>query len=117
MRQAPPLRRRVECVKPSMTGPDPAFITSVDWAATSDLLATLWQILGSAAGLGGSMLLAHGMIPSLVGTRDLPAELAKKVRPPLYAAGAAFLAMGLFSAYQFSERLDVITRIYYRGAQ
>jgi hypothetical protein len=100
-----------------MTGPEPAFITSIDWAAISDLLATLWQILGSAAGLGGSMLLAHGMIPSLVNSRDLPADLGKRVRPPLYAAGAAFLAMGLFSAYQFSERLDVITRIYYRGAQ
>jgi hypothetical protein len=100
-----------------MTGPDPAFISAADWAAISDLLATLWQILGSAAGLGGSMLLAHGMIPSLVNSRDLSADLGRKVRPPLYLAGAAFLAMGLFSAYQFSVRLDVITSIYYQGAQ
>jgi hypothetical protein len=100
-----------------MTGPDPTFITSADWAAISNLLATLWQILGSAFGFGGSMLLAHGMIPSLVNSRDLPASLGKRVRPPLYAAGAAFLVMGLFSAYLFVDRLDVITGIYYRGAQ
>lgn len=111
------MRRGVECAKQIMTGPDPAFITSADWAAISNLLATLWQILGSAFGLGGSMLLAHGMVPSLVASKDLPADLGKKVRPPLYAAGVAFLAMGLFSAYQFTDRFDVITAIYYRGAQ
>ncbi len=100
-----------------MTGPDPAFITSADWAAISNLLSTLWQILGSALGFGGSMLLAHGMIPSLVSSRDIPAELGRKVRLPLYITGAAFLAMGLLSAYQFADRLGVITGIYYRGAQ
>lgn len=100
-----------------MTGPDPAYITSTDWAAISNLLATLWQILGSALGLGGSMLLAHGMIPSLVNTRDIPSELGRKIRPPLYLAGVTFLAMGLFSAYQFADRLGAVTSIYYRGAQ
>jgi hypothetical protein len=100
-----------------MTGPDPSFISSTDWAAISDLLATLWQILGSAAGLAGSILLAHGMIPSLVASRDIPVDLGRKVRPPLYFAAAAFLTMGLFSAYQFTDRLGVITGIFYRGAQ
>jgi hypothetical protein len=99
-----------------MTGPEPAFITSADWAAISGLLAALWQILGSVFGFGGSMLLAHGMIPSLVSSRDLPAELGKRVRPPLYIAGLAFLAMGLYSAYLFVDRLGVITGIYYQGA-
>jgi hypothetical protein len=100
-----------------MTGPDPAFITSQNWADISDLLMTLWLILGSALGFGGSILLAHGMIPSLVITRDLPADLGRKVRPPLYAAGAAFLALGLFSVSLFVDRLDVITGIYNHGAQ
>jgi hypothetical protein len=100
-----------------MTGPDPAFITQANWKELSELLAALWMILGSAAGLGGSMLLAHGMIPSLAATRDLPADLARRVRPPLYLAGLAFLLIGLFSVYTFVDRLDVITGIYYRGAQ
>jgi hypothetical protein len=100
-----------------MTGPDPAFITSQNWAAISDLLMTLWLILGSALGLGGSMLLAHGMIPSLVETRDITADIGKKVRPPLYAAGVAFLALGLFSVTLFVDRFDVVTGIYNHGAQ
>ena len=75
------------------------------------------MILGSAFGLGGSILLAHGMFPSLADTHDIPANLARRARPPLYAAAAAFLLMGLFSAYLFADRLDVITGIYYRGAQ
>ena len=96
---------------------DPAYITMQNWAAISNLLATLWMILGSAFGVGGSMLLAHGMVPSLVNTRDLPRELAKRMRPPLYAAGVAFLIMGLVSVLLFVSRLDAITVIYYRGAQ
>ena len=78
---------------------------------------TLWVVLGSALGLGGSMLLAHGTIPSLVNTRDLPADLGKKVRPPLYAAGVAFLALGLFAVTQFVDQLDVLRGIYNHGAQ
>ena len=96
---------------------DPAFITAQNWAAISNLLATLWMILGSAFGLGGSMLLAHGMVPSLVNTRHLPSDLATKIRPPLYLAGIAFLIMGLVSVFLFVSRLDAVTVIYYRGAQ
>ena len=111
------LQRGVEYASTIMTGPDPAFITSQNWADISDLLMMLWLILGSAMGLGGSMLLAHGMIPSLVNTRDLPADLGKKARPPLYAAGATFLALGLFSVYLFVDRFSVISGIFDHGAQ
>jgi hypothetical protein len=100
-----------------MTGPDPAFITSSDWKALSELLAALWLILGSALGFGGSMLMAHGMIPSLVATRDMDAGVGRKARPVLYVAGIAFLALALVSVLTFIGRLDAITNIYYRGAQ
>ena len=100
-----------------MPGPDPAFITSADWKNVSELLAALWLILGSALGFGGSMLLAHGMIPSLVSTRDLDAGVARRARPPLYVAGLAFLALALWSVLTFVDRLDAITNVYYRGAQ
>ena len=56
-----------------MTGPDPAFTTSENWKQVSDLLFALWMILGSALGLGFSILLAHGMIPSMAATRDIRA--------------------------------------------
>jgi hypothetical protein len=100
-----------------MTGPDPAFITQANWKEISDLLATLWMILGSALGLGGSILLAHGMIPSLVATRDLDPQIARKVRPPLYVASVAFLGLALFSVLLFIDRLGAISEIFYGGAQ
>lgn len=107
----------MDCAERNMIGIDPAYITSEHWADISNLLATLWMILGSAFGLGGAMLLAHGMIPSLANTRDIPVDMAAKARPLLYAVGLAFLLMGLFSVYLFVSRLDVITSIYYQGAQ
>jgi hypothetical protein len=100
-----------------MTGFDPTYITTQNWADISNLLATLWMILGSAFGLGGSIMLAHGMFPSLANTRDIPVDMAAKARPLLYAVAAAFLLMALISVYLFASRLDVITSIYYRGAQ
>ena len=99
-----------------MSGPDPAFITSTDWKGISELLAALWMILGSALGIGGSMLLAHGMIPSLVATRDIPASLGRMVRLPMYGSAVIFLALLLFSVLTFVGRLDAVTGIYYRGA-
>ncbi len=99
-----------------MTGPDPAFITSTDWQGISNLLAALWMILGSALGIGGSMLLAHGMIPSLVATRDIPADLGQKVRVPMYGAAIVFLGLLLVSVLTFEGRLSTVTDIYYRGA-
>ena len=94
-----------------------AFITQSNWGDLGNLLAALWMIFGSAAGLGGSILMAQGMLPSLAATRDLPADMVKKARPPLYAASAAFLVLGLYSVTLFVDRLDVITDIFYNGAQ
>jgi len=94
-----------------------AFITQSNWADLGNLLAALWMILGSAAGFGGAILLAQGMLPSLAATRDLPPGMVKTARPPLYAAAVAFLALGLYSVTLFVGRLDVITEIFYNGAQ
>ena len=100
-----------------MTGPDPSFIGSAEWAATRDLLAALWLLLGSAIGFGGAMLLAHGMIPSLAISRDMPEALARRVRVPLYGVAVAFLGLAIYAITLFLSRLDVISTIFYRGAQ
>lgn len=100
-----------------MTGPDPSYITASDWAAAADLLAALWFLLGAALGFGASMLLAHGMIPSLAISRDIPANVARRIRLPLYAAAAAFLLLGLYAISLFIQRLDLISNLFYRGAQ
>ena len=100
-----------------MTGPDPSFITQADWKQLGELLVPLWMILGSVLGFAFTMLLAHGMIPSLAATRDVPAHLAMKARPPLYGAALVFFALLIFSIVLFVNRLDVLTSIFYRGAQ
>ncbi len=100
-----------------MTGPDPSYITASDWAAAADLLAALWFLLGAALGFGASMLLAHGMIPSLAISRDIPANVARRIRVPLYAAAVAFLMLGLYAISLFVQRLDLISNLFYRGAQ
>jgi hypothetical protein len=100
-----------------MTGPEPAFITSENWKQVSDLLFSLWLILGSGLGLGFSILLAHGMIPSLAATRDIPAAAAKRARPVMYASSLFFLALGLFGLVLFYGRLDIVSQLFWDGAQ
>lgn len=100
-----------------MTGPDPSYMTASDWTAASELLGALWFLLGSALGFGASMLLAHGMIPSLATSRDIPANVARRIRAPLYAAAAVFLLLGLYAISLFIERLEFISNLFYRGAQ
>lgn len=99
-----------------MNGVDPAYITQADWKSVSQLLAPLWMILGSGLGLGFSMLLAQGALPSLAASRDISASTARRARPALYLAAAVFLATGLFSVALFISRLGTISNIFYRGA-
>ena len=99
-----------------MSGVDPAYMTQADWKSVSQLLAPLWMILGSGLGLGFSMLLAQGALPSLAASRDISAVTARRARPALYLAAAVFLATGLFSVALFISRLGTISDIFYRGA-
>ena len=98
-----------------MSGVDPAYISQADWRSVSQLLVPLWMILGSGLGLGFSILLAHGALPSLAASRDVPAATARRARPVLYLAAAVFLATGLFSVVLLISRLGTVSDIYYRG--
>ncbi len=99
-----------------MNGVDPAYMTQADWKSVSQLLVPLWMILGSGLGLGFSMLLAQGMLPSLAASRDIPAATARRARPALYLAAVVFLATGLFSVAVLISRLGTVSDIFYRGA-
>ena len=99
-----------------MSGVDPAYISQADWKSVSQLLVPLWMILGSVLGLGFSMLLAQGTLPSLAASRDIPAATARRARPALYLAAVVFLALVLFSVGVFISRLGTISDIFYRGA-
>ena len=94
---------------------DPTFINALDWQRVGGLLLTLWWILASVMGLAGSLLLAHGMVPSLAGTRDIPANAARMLRPPLYLSAAFFLVLLIFSVLVFVDRLPVLGDIFDKG--
>ncbi len=96
---------------------DPIFTTALDWQRIGGLLLTLWWLTGAALGFVGSVLLAHGMVPSLGATRDLPASTVRLVRPPLYLAAAAFVALGIVSVLAFVDRVEVLKDIFDKGLQ
>ncbi len=78
---------------------DPHFITGDLWRSLTSNLMLLWGFAGSVILFAGSLLLAIGVIPSLVGSGHLPARPpgpAKVVRPLFFllalvgAVGVAF---------------------------
>ena len=97
--------------------PDPAFVTNTDWKEISGLLYSLWMILGAALGFGFSILAAHGLVPSLVATRDIDPVRAGKIRPVLYGVSLAFLLFGLYSIWLFISRIGIASSIFWGGAQ
>ena len=94
---------------------DPTFINALDWQRVGGLLLTLWWMFASVIGLAGSILLAHGMVPSLAGTRDIPASAARMVRPPLYLSALFFLALLAVSVVMFVNRLPILGDIFDKG--
>ena len=94
---------------------DPTFINALDWQRVGGLLLTLWWMFASVVGLAGSLLLAQGVVPSLAGTRDIPASAARMVRPPLYLSALFFLALLIFSVLMFVDRLPILGEIFDKG--
>ena len=84
------------------------FITTSDWASLSGLLIPFWVLLIGAIGLAGSVLLAHGVIPSLATTRELPDPRLLKLRQPLYLSAAAFLGLSIFLVIVILTRMDAL---------
>ena len=84
-----------------MTGPDPSYITLENWDALSKLLSSLWLLTGAALGFGASLLLAHGMIPSLAISKDIPHGIARKMRAPLYGVALLFALLISYALYLF----------------
>ena len=69
---------------------DPNFITSADWSDIGDFLLGLLFIPGLAILFALSILVAHGIIPSLVASGHLPQDY-EKARPVFYTIGLASL--------------------------
>lgn len=78
---------------------DPVFISLSEWSDLGRLLTFFWGVLLFIIGFGGSLLLAHAFIPSLVGTGHLPQGVLR-VRPVLYAT--AFISLGIAALFFFN---------------
>lgn len=88
------------------------YITSADWANISGFLFPLWGLVFGVFGFAGSMLLAHGVIPSLAATRDLPDPRLLKLRPPLYLSAIAFLALAVVMVFVIVARVEFLGEIF-----
>ena len=72
-----------------------------------------WLALFMMVAMAVSFLLAHAIIPSLVGTRDLPQGFAK-LRPVFYATAILAILSALFLYYTTWQTVSVYLDYYPR---
>ena len=75
---------------------DPEYINSDIWRSTGDILTFIWILFFAAVGFGFNFLMAHAIIPSLIGSGHLPARL-QKARALFYGGAALALALVVFA--------------------
>jgi hypothetical protein len=95
-------------------GEIPNYITASDWAALGGLLTPFWIIAIGIFGFAGNMLFAQAIIPSLKATGELPDPRIVKLRPPLYAAAIASLALAISAVFVMFSRVGLLGEIYGR---
>jgi hypothetical protein len=61
----------------------------------------------------GCLLLGHGIIPSLVSTRDLPPQYTK-LRQPILVVAAIFLLAAVFCFVNFITHMTVVYDLFNR---
>ncbi len=78
---------------------NPIPLTTGEWADTGNALKLLWISVALAITGGGSLVLAHAMIPSAADSGLIPPAF-RKLRPLLYAT-AALMIVGIVIAVVF----------------
>jgi len=86
---------------------DPGFITSADWQAVANLLHFFWFILICAIGTGFNFLLAHAIIPSLVGTGHIPQRVDNS-RRFFYAGALGSFSLMLFCLFRALSEVRIL---------
>jgi len=95
---------------------DPQPLSRAEWAEVGTLLKFLWLSLGFAVIAGPSLLTAHAIIPSAVGTKTIGAKWSR-ARAPLYLLGLVCVA-GIFTALYFaSQNVQFLHNMYPRWWQ
>lgn len=95
---------------------DPKPLTTAEWAEVGTALKFLWLALGFALVAGPSLLTAHAIIPSAIGTKSVAAKWSK-FRAPLYVIGVLCVVGVLASIFMAYENTDFLNRTYNRWWQ
>lgn len=90
----------------------PRLMTSTDWAAISGLLIPFWVLFVAVIGFAGSMLLAHGMIPSLAMSRELPTPALTRLRPPLYTVALLCFLLAVTMVVAIVQRIGILSSVF-----
>lgn len=92
---------------------DPEFITSSDWQQLANLLHFFWFVLLAAIGFGGNFLMAHAIIPSLVGTGHIPQSF-ENTRKIFYGGAVFSLVLVVFFVSQIAVRVGDLDGVWGR---
>ncbi len=90
-----------------------ARITTGQWSQLTTTLVYLWSFVGSMVMFAGSLLIGHGLIPSLTSTRDLPGHYMN-YRPIVLIVSAFFLLVAIFCFVNFIDHMTVVYDIFNR---
>lgn len=89
----------------------PEVATADQWAQINSGLIWFWGFAACTIVFAANLLLAHGMIPSLVSTRQLP-QRAMRVRPVLYVIALIFLVGAIVCLANIVTNLTVMFDLY-----
>ena len=92
---------------------DPAFVTNEIWHDISGMLRFLWVYVLFIIGFAFNLLVAHAIIPSLVGTGQIPVKIAK-LRRVFYLASAGLLVLALAALVTSMLQVDVVLGVFDR---
>lgn len=92
---------------------DPAFVTNEIWHNISGMLRFLWVYVFFIIGFALNLLIAHAIIPSLVGSGQIPERIAK-LRPVFYLASGGALVFALAALVISMLQVGVVTDVFNR---
>lgn len=93
----------------------PEALDAESWKLISGLLIRLYLFATSLVTFALSMLIAHGVVPSLVATRHLPAKV-QRIRPVFYGIAAIAIVAVVFFVTNILNLIGVIYGIFPRWA-
>ncbi len=92
-------------------------LTEADWVTLSALIAHLWVLAAFLVFTAFSYILAHGLIPSLTYSGEIPQATSRLMRAPLYAAALlGGVAIVVIVVLAIRIALDILPSLYPRLA-